>query len=81
MTTDIIWGDTAFRTASDAAAAIFEDYMYADGFNGEEDVADFLATQTDDELVDDLLSNWPSVEETVSRDDLIAAAAAFRGKR
>jgi hypothetical protein len=68
-----------FRTEAEMLEAVVSDWVTAGGVAPDEDVADYLDSFSDADAVGDMLeAGWPV---DASRDNLIAAMAAYRARR
>lgn len=73
--TNLTFAGCAYRTPSDLADAIVAAWLTADGLNTDQQIRDILDTNTDAEIVSEIVSAW---EVSAPADDLTEAAARFR---
>lgn len=61
--------NTLFRNSADVCSAIVGEWLTAGGMNTESDIKDILATQTDEEIADEIISGW-GLLEIVNQDEI-----------
>lgn len=60
----------SFNGIYDYCDAVVSEYMYADGWNNIKTVVEFFSTMTDEELVEDLLANWPDLLPVMEENEI-----------
>jgi hypothetical protein len=70
------FGGSLYHTRGAKIEAMVAEWITAGGANKEGALADILACATDEELVDDMMSEWVPLDAT--RDELVAHMADFR---
>ncbi len=77
---DLEFAGVLYPTYDQMVEDIVANYMAAGGMNGPETIAGFLETETDEQVVSDLIEGWEIEEDFISRDDLMHAMKEYRKK-
>jgi hypothetical protein len=74
--TTLEFAGSLYRTESEMLRAVVSEWVTASGANTDADCAEYLASRTDAEVVDDMLASGWTVD--ASRADLVAAMGQYR---